>query len=179
MNKIKLFILFYTFITIQIFTQNNEIISFNNKKYYDLNNFNMLKSYSFKKTASFEKNIDIKMKYYFSNYYQNNYNNNLKFETGMKFRYFYELEKYKFEKKEENLLRRSEILFFGSLTFTAFGSWFFLSVFNTLIYGEPFGKIRQEQFIPLFVGSSLISISIVLTDLFINIKPKLKNVEIY
>ena len=85
----------------------------------------------------------------------------------------------KFEKQEENLLRRSEILFFGSLTFTAFGSWFFLSIFNALIYGEPFGKLRQEQFIPLFVGSSLISISIVLTDLFINIKPKLKNVEIY
>lgn len=178
MIKIKLFIILYSLITLSVIAQNNKVNILNYDNYYDLNNFNILNSLKFKKLAFDENNFNLKMKYDIQDNYLYNYNN-IKFETGMKFSYFYELEKLKFEKKEENLLRRSEILFFGSLTFTSFGSWFFLSVFNALIYGEPFGKIRQEQFIPLFVGSSFISISIVLTDLFINIRPKLKNVEIY
>jgi hypothetical protein len=95
--------------------------------------------------------------------------------------YYYNLDYYKYEKKQEFLLRRAEILFFGSLTFVTFGGWFFISVFNTLIYNDQFGKIRREQFLPLFLGSGTISIAVVFSDLFINIKPKLeeKNIEIY
>ena len=177
MNKINLVIFLFLFLTINIIAQDNDINITSSKEYYDLNNFNSLKYHKFKEYI-FNSDINLKIKSYIHYDIPNNYQN-IKFETGIKFSYFKEVQKYKFERKKENLLRRSEILFFGSLTFSAFGSWFFLSVFNALIYGEPFGKIRQEQFVPLFAGSSLISISIVLTDLFITIRPKLKNVEIY
>lgn len=114
-----------------------------------------------------------------------NYNNYLleinAYSFMKKSDYYYNLDYYKYEKKQEFLLRRAEILFFGSLTFVTFGGWFFISVFNTLIYNDQFGKIRREQFLPLFLGSGTISIAVVFSDLFINIKPKLeeKNIEIY
>lgn len=109
--------------------------------------------------------------YYIQN---NNYNISINFDFNDNLR------KYQFkDKKKENLFRRAEILFFGSLTFATFGGWFFFSVYNTMIYNEPFGKLRREQFLPLYLGSSVISISVVLSDLFINIKPKIKGVEIY
>jgi len=94
---------------------------------------------------------------------------------------YYDFERYKYQKKEELLLRRSEILFFGSLTFVTFGSWFFFSLFNVFIYNEPFGKIKREQFIPMIFGSGTISIAVVLTDVFMRVKPKLdeKNIEVY
>ena len=97
---------------------------------------------------------------------------------GIKFSYLNQLIKYEF-KKEENLIRRAEILFFGSLTFATFGAWFFFSIFNILIYNEPFGKLRKEQFLPIYLGSSIISVSVVLSDLFVNLKPKIKKIEIY
>jgi|GEM_PF-2784193 len=83
-------------------------------------------------------------------------------------------------KKTENPIRRAEILFFGSLTFVTFGGWLFFSIYNILIYNETFGQLRREQFIPLYLGGSIISFSVVISDLFINLKPKFKkNIEIY
>jgi hypothetical protein len=177
MKKINIVILLNLFFTLNIIAINYDITIKNAKEYYDLNNFNSLKFHKFDK-YTLNTDINLKIKSYIYYAYPNN-NQDCKFETGIKFSYFKDLERLKFEKKEENLLRRSEILFFGSLTFSAFGSWFFFSVFNALIYGEPFGKIRQEQFVPLFAGSALISVSIVLTDLLVRVRPKLKNVEIY
>ncbi len=93
--------------------------------------------------------------------------------------YLNKMQKYEFH-KPENPIRRSEILFFGSLTFTVFGGWIFFSIFNAMIYNDPFGKLRNEQFLPLYFGSCIISFSVAISDLFINIKPKLsKNIEIY
>jgi hypothetical protein len=89
------------------------------------------------------------------------------------FKNYYNFKQYDYQKKEEMLLRRSEILFFGSLTFVTFGGWFFFSIFNVFIYNDSFGKIRREQFLPLYFGSATISISVVLSDLFINLKPRL------
>ncbi len=176
MNRIIFYIIILLFFNIFLFAEENQIKILESDSFHNLDDFNNL-NYNIKNLKKY-----LNENYNFNNntFNFNTYNqNDFKIETSLKFEYFKDLEYYRFEKKQENLLRRSEILFFGSLTFAAFGGWFFLSVFNVLIFEEPFGKIRQEQFVPLFVGSSLISISIVLSDLFINIKPKLKNVEIY
>ncbi|MCK4796188.1 MAG: hypothetical protein KAT05_02335 [Spirochaetes bacterium] len=101
-----------------------------------------------------------------------------KLEIGVSFDYMDKLKRLKF-KKEENPIRRASILFFGSLTFATFGGWLFFSLFNVLIYDETFGKLRREQFLILYLGTGVISISVVLSDLFINLKPKMKRVEIY
>ena len=108
------------------------------------------------------------------------YNQNNNYNISVKFDFNDNLDKYQnSDKKKENLFRRAEILFFGSLTFATFGGWFFFSVYNKMIYNEPFGQLRREQFLPLYLGSSVVSISVVLSDLFINLKPKIKGVEIY
>ena len=86
---------------------------------------------------------------------------------------------YQVKKIEDNIIRRSEILFFGSLTFATFGGWFFFSVFNKMIYDEPFGKLRREQFLPLYLGCSIISVSVVLSDIFLRVNPKVKNIDFY
>jgi hypothetical protein len=171
MNKLTIFIvILLIFFNISLFADIDKMSIDDFDLYYDLEDFNNLnfKSNLFTENNSFD----------FNSYLLNDF----KIESAVKLEYleyFNDLENFRIEKKQENLLRRSEIIFFGSLTFAAFGGWFFLSVFNVLIFEEPFGKLRQEQFVPLFVGSSLISISIVLSDLFINIKPKLKKVQIY
>lgn len=82
-------------------------------------------------------------------------------------------------KKEENMFRRMEILFFGSLTIVSFSGWFAFSIFNVLIYNDPFGVIRREQFLTLYLGSSVISLSVSVSDLLVNLKKKNKYVEFY
>ena len=170
MNRLILFIIIILlFFNIYLFSENNQTEIIKSELYYNLDDFKNLKNY-------LNENYNLNNNSFnFNSYHINDF----KIETSIKFEYFKDLENYRFEKKQENLLRRSEILFFGSLTFAAFGGWFFLSVFNVLIFDEPFGKLRQEQFVPLFVGSSLISISIVFSELFVNIQPKLKKVQIY
>lgn len=172
MNKLIFLIVVLLFINIFLFPDNTQTMIIEFDSYYNLDDFNNL-NFNFKKKLYEENNS-----FDFNSYLIEDF----KIESAVKLeylRYFDDLENFRVEKKQENLLRRSEIIFFGSLTFAAFGGWFFLSVFNAMIFEEPFGKLRQEQFVPLFVGSSLISISIVLSDLFINIKPKLKKVQIY
>lgn len=83
------------------------------------------------------------------------------------------------KKYKENPFRRAEILFFGSLTFTVFGGWLFFSLFNFLIYNESFGRLRREQFLILYLGSSVVSISVVLSDLFVTQQPKMKKIQLY
>jgi hypothetical protein len=100
------------------------------------------------------------------------------FSSMDNFKNYYNFKQYDYQKKEEMFLRRSEILFFGSLTFVTFGGWFFFSIFNVFIYNESFGKIRREQFVPLYFGSATISIAVVLSDLFINLKPRLDEYKI-
>ncbi len=170
MRKLKIFIIIlYSFIIIFAYSENTNSKTIKSSIYYDLNNYNNL---NYLNNLKYNNNIN------YPNFNTTTYNN-FKLETSIKFKYFYEIEKYKYERKKENLFRRSEIIFFGSLTFAAFGGWFFLSVFNVLIYEEPFGTLKQEQFVPLIAGSCLISLSIVLTDLFITLRPKIKNIEIY
>ncbi len=82
-------------------------------------------------------------------------------------------------KKKENAFRRMEILFFGSLTIVSFAGWLCFSIFNIVIYGDAFGIIRKEQFLPLYLGSSIISLSVSVSDLLINIKNNKKIVEFY
>jgi len=94
------------------------------------------------------------------------------------FDYNEKLERYEY-KKEENLIRRAEILFFGSLTFATFGAWLFFSIFNALIYNGTFGELRREQFLFVYLGSSVISISVVVSDLFLRLKPERRRIEIY
>lgn len=80
---------------------------------------------------------------------------------------------------KENPFRRAEILFFGTLTFASFGGWLFFSLFNFLIYDEAFGRLKREQFLTLYLGSTVVSISVVLSDIFISREKKIKNVIIY
>ncbi|HOF00588.1 MAG TPA: hypothetical protein PK385_05020 [Spirochaetota bacterium] len=82
-------------------------------------------------------------------------------------------------KKKENVFRRMEILFFGSLTIVSFAGWLSFSIFNIVIYGDTFGIIRKEQFLPLYLGSSVVSLSVSVSDLLINIKNNKKIVEFY
>ena len=77
------------------------------------------------------------------------------------------------------MFRRMEILFFGSLTIVSFSGWFAFSIFNVLIYNDPFGVIRREQFLTLYLGSSVISLSVSVSDLLVNLKKKNKYVEFY
>lgn len=85
-----------------------------------------------------------------------------------------------FRKEEkENPIRRAEILFFGSLTFSSFGAWIFFSLYNFLIYNEPFGRLKREQFLVLYCGCTVVSISVVLTDLFLANEKKFKTFSIY
>ncbi len=90
-----------------------------------------------------------------------------------------DLEKYEFKKKEENLFRRAEILFFGSLTIVSFAGWLSFSIYNVVIYGDTFGNLKRDQFLILYGGSAVISFSVAITDLLIQLKPKIKDVEIY
>ncbi len=122
-----------------------------------------------------KKNINYK-EFMYANFLENNKNLDFDFITLF---YLDKLKNHEF-KKVENPIRRAEILFFGSLTFVTFGGWLFFSIFNVLIYNDTFGKIRKEQFLPLYLGSCIISFSVVISDLFINMKPKInKNIEIY
>lgn len=100
--------------------------------------------------------------------------------VSVSFTDFLQIDNYAFKKKE-NPIRRAEILFFGSLTIISFSGWLLLSVFNMMIYGEDFGVLRREQFLLLYLGSSFLSIAVVVSDLFIGLKPKLKlkNIEVY
>ncbi|HOV15032.1 MAG TPA: hypothetical protein PK771_12150, partial [Spirochaetota bacterium] len=77
------------------------------------------------------------------------------------------------------LFRRAEILFFGSLTIVSFAGWLTFSIYNVIIYGDTFGNLRRDQFLILYGGSAVISFSVAITDLFIQLKPKIKGVEIY
>src|SRR4030042_442624 len=138
MNKLIFFIVILLFFNVSLFPDNNRstIIEFNS--YYNIENFNNL-------NFNFKNNLYDDNSFNFNSYLIND----IKIESSVKLEYldyFEDLENYRVERKQENLLRRSEIIFFGSLTFAAFGGWFFLSVFNVLIFEEPFGKLRQEQF---------------------------------
>jgi hypothetical protein len=82
-------------------------------------------------------------------------------------------------KKEENLVRRAEILFFGSLTISAFAGWLCFSLYNVLIYHDTFGNLRREQFLTLYLGAAVVSVSVSFSDLFIRMKTKVKGVEFY
>lgn len=83
--------------------------------------------------------------------------------------------------KGENLLRRAEILFFGSLTIVSFLSWISFSVFNVLVYDEPFGVLKRHQYLALYLGSSVISLSVSISDLLIRLNKPLKkhNIKVF
>jgi hypothetical protein len=118
------------------------------------------------------------------NFFESSYQNNLQnYFSSSYWRYFdtiYEdIKRYDVANKE-NPFRRASILFFGALTFATFGGWLFMSIFNVLIYGDVFGNLRRDQFLLLYLGSSIISISVVLSDLFVNLsKKKYKIIEFY
>lgn len=101
-----------------------------------------------------------------------------KISYGFSLNNFLKVNKYEFKSKE-NLIRRSEVLFFGSLTFATFGGWLFFSIFNVLIYDDTFGKLRRDQFLILYLGSSVVSVSVVLSDLILLFKPKMKHVSFF
>ncbi|MCG8572149.1 MAG: hypothetical protein MJB14_18615 [Spirochaetes bacterium] len=77
--------------------------------------------------------------------------------------------------KGENLFRRAEILFFGSLTIISFMGWLSFSIYNTLIYGDSFGVLHPNQFIALYLGSSVLSLSVCVSDLLIRVQKRMKN----
>ncbi len=81
--------------------------------------------------------------------------------------------------KGENLIRRAEIIFFGSLTFSTFLGWLMFSAYNSIMYEDTFGKLRRYQFLTLYLGGSVIAFSVSLSDLFIRLKPYFKRVEFY
>lgn len=108
-------------------------------------------------------------------YLSNTYMKNMLFLNSS----FEGLNRYEFKKSEENLLRRAEILFFGSLTIVTFAGWLSFSIYNVIIYNDTFGNLRRDQFLILYGGSAVIAFSVAITDLFIQIKPKMKGVEIY
>jgi hypothetical protein len=82
-------------------------------------------------------------------------------------------------KKEENLLRRAEIMFFGSLTIFSFASWISFSIYNIMMYNDTFGNLRRDQFLFIYIGAGVLSFSVSLTDLFFRLKPKTKGFEFY
>lgn len=81
--------------------------------------------------------------------------------------------------KGENLLRRAEILFFGSLTIITFMGWLTFSAFNSLMYQDTFGTLDRYQVMSLYLGSSVISLAVSLSDLFIRLQPYFKNLKFY
>jgi hypothetical protein len=105
--------------------------------------------------------------------YDNELNNTIKFNSNINLMEQYDLN------SDENIVRRAEIIFFGSLTLSAFASWIFMSLYNTLIYQETFGNLNRNQFLLLYFGAGTISISVSITDLIVRLKPKMKGVEIY
>ncbi|OHD23205.1 MAG: hypothetical protein A2Y34_09445 [Spirochaetes bacterium GWC1_27_15] len=94
--------------------------------------------------------------------------------------YITDMKKYEFKQTKENLFRRAEILFFGSLTIVSFAGWMSFSIYNVVMYGDTFGNLRREQFLVLYLGSAVISFSVSISDLFIQLSPKInKNIQIY
>ena len=83
--------------------------------------------------------------------------------------------------QEENIFRRMEILFFGSLTIITFSGWLSFSIFNMVIYGDDFGMLRPAQNLSLYLGSGILSLSVSVTDLINNLqkKRKFRYVEFY
>lgn len=79
---------------------------------------------------------------------------------------------------KENPFRRAEILFFGSLTIISFGGWLGFSIYNVIIYGDNFGVLRREQFLALYLGSSILALSVSISDL-LKRNNKFKNVEFF
>ncbi len=82
-----------------------------------------------------------------------------------------------FDNKNESLIRRAEIIFFGSLTFVSFFGWLAISGYNALMGSETFGTLKRYQFLTLFIGSGVVGLSVSISDLFVQLKPYLKNVE--
>jgi len=83
------------------------------------------------------------------------------------------------QEKEENPFRRIEIIFFGALTMTSFSAWMFFSLFNVIVYNDTFGRLRRDQFLILYAGSGILSLSVSISDLLINLKKKSKTVEFF
>lgn len=83
--------------------------------------------------------------------------------------------------QEENIFRRMEILFFGSLTIITFSGWLAISIFNIIIYDDDFGILRPAQNLSLYLGSGILSLSVSVTDLINNLqkKRKFRYVEFY
>ena len=83
--------------------------------------------------------------------------------------------------QEENIFRRMEILFFGSLTIITFSGWLAFSLFNIIIYSDDFGILRPSQNLALYLGSGILSLSVSVTDLINNLqkKRKFRYVEFY
>jgi hypothetical protein len=120
--------------------------------------------------ATVKLNFDLPDKSY---NFSNEINKAIRFNTRINL-----MEKYD-TNVQENIIRRAEIIFFGSLTLSAFASWLFMSLYNTLIYQDTFGNLNRNQFLLLYFGAGTISISVSVTDLLIRLKPKMKGVEIY
>jgi hypothetical protein len=99
-------------------------------------------------------------------------------QLSVSFNYLHQMQRFAYNKKE-NPIRRVEILFFGSLTLVSFLGWLFFSMMNVMIYEESFGILQREQVLWLYLGSSVISLSISISDLLINLRPKIKKIEIY
>jgi hypothetical protein len=90
-------------------------------------------------------------------------------------------EKFIFFSQKENFIRRAEILFFGSLAISSFLGWFTFSIYNFIIYGDVFGILRINQFIALYLGSSIFSFAVSVSDLVIRMQiyNKKKKIKIY
>ena len=80
--------------------------------------------------------------------------------------------------KKENPFRRAEILFFGSLTIISFGGWLGFSIYNVIIYGDNFGILRREQFLTLYLGSTILALSVSISDL-LKRNNKFKNIDFF
>jgi hypothetical protein len=75
-----------------------------------------------------------------------------------------QLIRYDFQKKE-NIIRRAEVIFFGSLTIVSFMGWLTFSLYNMMIYGDTFGSLRREQFLTIYMGSGILSLAVSISDI--------------
>lgn len=79
----------------------------------------------------------------------------------------------------ENIIRRAEVIFFGSLTFSTFIGWLLFSAYNSIIHGDTFGTLKRYQFLSLYLGGSVLAFSVSLSDLLIRLRPFMKRVEFF
>ncbi len=134
---------------------------------------NFIHSYEFKVSFLLSENksfIEEKVKKSLTHYYLNDNLNRIGYDSSSATI---------IKEKEENPFRRIEIIFFGTLTITSFSAWMFFSLFNVIMYNDTFGNLRRDQFLILYDGSGVLSLSVSISDLLIGLKLKSKTVEFF